>query len=338
MTATPVRKSPKRTPRPPREPGLGASMKPLQLKDRWRGYLANQQTVARQTLLRLLTQPASSMMTVLVIGIALALPVVMLVSLSNIEQLGRGWDGAAKISLFLKRDISDTSARALAGRLEERADIASVHFTSAADALLEFRQLSGYGEVLDSLESNPLPAVLVLTPAGRDAKAAASRVLFDELRMLPEVDQAKLDLEWVQRLHAMMQIGKRISLALGFLLALGVLLVIGNTIKLEVEARRDEIVVVKLVGGTDAFVRRPFLYTGSWYGLGGGITAWLILQLSMLLLSGPVSALSALYASEYSLTGLGFGNTIMLWLTSGFLGWMGAWLVVGRQLKSIEPR
>jgi cell division transport system permease protein len=136
----------------------------------------------------------------------------------------------------------------------------------------------------------------------------------------------------------MMQIGKRISLALGFLLALGVLLVIGNTIKLEVEARRDEIVVVKLVGGTDAFVRRPFLYTGSWYGLGGGITAWLILQLSMLLLSGPVSALSALYASEYSLTGLGFGNTIMLWLTSGFLGWMGAWLVVGRQLKSIEPR
>jgi cell division transport system permease protein len=338
MTATPVRKSPKRTPRPPREPGLGASMKPLQLKDRWRGYWANQQTVARQTLLRLLTQPASSMMTVLVIGIALALPVVMLVSLSNIEQLGRGWDGAAKISLFLKRDISDTSARALAGRLEERADIASVHFTSAEDALLEFRRLSGYGEVLDSLESNPLPAVLVLTPAGRDAKAAASRVLFDELRMLPEVDQAKLDLEWVQRLHAMMQIGKRISLALGFLLALGVLLVIGNTIKLEVEARRDEIVVVKLVGGTDAFVRRPFLYTGSWYGLGGGITAWLILQLSMLLLSGPVSALSALYASEYSLTGLGFGNTIMLWLTSGFLGWMGAWLVVGRQLKSIEPR
>lgn len=338
MTATPVRKSPKRVPTPPREPGLGASFNPVRLKDRWRGYWANQKSVARQTFLRLVAQPASSMMTVLVIGIALALPVVMLVGLANIEQLGRGWDGAARISLFLKRNVSDGEGRELANRLEQRSDIAAVQFTSAADALAEFRQLSGYGEVLDSLESNPLPAVLVLTPEGSDADAAASRALFDELGMLPEVDQAKLDLEWVQRLHAMMAIGKRVTLALAFLLSLGVLLVIGNTIKLAIEARRDEIVVVKLVGGTDAFVRRPFLYTGFWYGLGGGLTAWLILQLSLLLLAGPVSSLSDLYASEYSLTGLGFGNTVMLWLTSGLLGWMGAWLVVGRQLKSIEPR
>lgn len=338
MSATPTRRQPKRTPAPTREPGVGASIKALQLKDRWRGYWVNQKVVARQTLMRLAAQPASSMMTVLVIGIALALPVVMLVSLANIEQLGRGWDGAARISLFLKKNVSDDSARDLASRLQQRGDIDAVQFTSATEALDEFRTMSGYGEVLDSLESNPLPGVLVVTPAGRDVGADASRILFDELRMLSEVDQAKLDLEWVQRLHAMMDIGKRISLSLGFLLSLGVLLVIGNTIKLAIEARRDEIVVVKLVGGTDAFVRRPFLYTGFWYGLGGGITAWLILQVSMLLLAGPVSMLSGLYESEYSLAGLGFGNTLMLWLTSGFLGWMGAWLVVGRQLKSIEPR
>ena len=338
MSATPTRKQLRRTPTAPREPGAGASIKPVQLKDRWRGYWANQKAVARQTFLRLVAQPASSMMTVLVIGIALALPVVMLVSLANIEQLGRGWDGAARISLFLKRHISEENGRELAKRLQQRGDIAAVSFTSASEALDEFRRLSGYGEVLDALDSNPLPAVVVVTPEGHDADAIGSRALFDELRMLPDVDQAKLDLEWVQRLYAMMEIGKRISLALGFLLSLGVLLVIGNTIKLAIEARRDEIVVVKLVGGTDAFVRRPFLYTGFWYGLGGGITAWLILQLSMLLLAGPVSMLSDLYASEYSLIGLGFGNTLMLWLSSGFLGWMGAWLVVGRQLKSIEPR
>ncbi len=338
MSTTQTRKPIKRKPAPPREPGPGASKKPVQLKDRWHGYWANQKAVALQTLRRLKAQPASSLMTVLVIGIALALPVVMQVSLANIEQLGRGWDGSPKLSLFLKRNISEKEGRAFAQRLEQRENVASVQFTSAADALAEFRQLSGYGEVLDALDSNPLPAVLMLTPKGKSADAAGSRALLDELRMLPEVDQAKLDLEWVQRLHSMMRIGKRISLALGFLLALGVLLVIGNTIKLEIEARRDEIVVVKLVGGTDAFVRRPFLYTGFWYGLGGGITAWLILQFSLLLLSGPVSALSDLYASEYSLAGLGFGNTLMLWLTSGFLGWMGAWLVVGRQLKSIEPR
>lgn len=334
MTAT--RKAPKRKPTPPRERGPGASIKPLQLKDRWHGYWANQKAVARQTLLRLVAEPASSVMTVLVIGIALALPAVMLVSLANIEQLGRGWDGAARVSLFLQRNISESGGRDLAKRLEQRPDVAAVQFTSADDALLEFRQLSGYGEVLSSLDSNPLPAVLVLTPQA--AGAQASQVLYKELKMLPEVDQAKLDFEWLQRLHAMMEIGKRIALALGFLLALGVLLVIGNTIKLAIEARRDEIVVVKLVGGTDAFVRRPFLYTGFWYGLGGGIAAWLILQISLLLLAAPVSLLSDLYDSEYSLTGLGFGNTIMLWITSGFLGWMGAFLVVGRQLKSIEPR
>lgn len=337
MSAKSVRRPLKRKPSPPREPGPGASFKPVRIKDRWRGYWANQKTVARETLQRLLAQPASSLMTVLVIGIALALPVVMLVSLANIEKLGRGWEGAAKISLFLERNLSERDGQALAERLRQRPDVASLHYTSATEALAEFRALSGYGEVLDALDSNPLPAVIVVTPRQADVPAAV-RSLFAELEALPEIDQAKLDLEWVQRLQAMMQIGKRISLALGFLLALGVLLVIGNTIKLAVEARRDEIVVVKLVGGTDAFVRRPFLYTGFWYGLGGGIAAWIILQISLLLLAGPVSLLSDLYASNYSLTGLGFGNTVMLWLTSGFLGWMGAWLVVGRQLKSIEPR
>ncbi|WP_372781478.1 permease-like cell division protein FtsX [Litorivivens sp.] len=335
MSATPTRK-PRRSPPEQKTPGLGASLAPIGLKERWHGYWANQRQVGKQTLQRLLGEPASTAMTVLVIGIALALPLVMMVALSNIEQLGRGWDGSARISLFLDKKLNDRDSEAFASRLRQRPEIAAVDYRSSRQALDEFRSLSGYGDVLNSLDSNPLPAVVLITP--KDKAPAQSRLLLTMLSAMPEVAQAKLDLEWVQRLQAMMDIGKRITLAMAFLLVLGVLLVIGNTIKLAIEARRDEIVVVKLVGGTDAFVRRPFLFTGFWYGLGGGLVAWLILQISLLLVAGPVSALAGLYDSQYTLMGLGFGNTLMLWFTSGFLGWMGAFLVVGRQLKEIEPR
>ena len=338
MSASPTRKPVKSKPSEPKTPGAGASVKPIGFREKWQGYWANQRLVAGQTLRRLAKESASSAMTVLVIGIALALPVVMLVALANIEQLGRGWDGAAKISLFLDQKMSDTQAREFAEGLRSHAKIEVVEYRSSRQALEEFREMSGYGDVLNSLSRNPLPAVVLVTPAVSEGSAEISQALLQELSAKPQVAQAKLDLEWVQRLHAMMEIGKRITLALAFLLMLGVLLVIGNTIKLAIEARRDEIVVVKLVGGTDAFVRRPFLYTGFWYGLGGGVTAWVILQVSLLILAAPVSALAGLYGSEYSLIGLGFGNTLMLWLTSGLLGWMGAFLVVGRHLSGIEPR
>ncbi|MBB3048817.1 cell division transport system permease protein [Litorivivens lipolytica] len=338
MSANAARRPVKSKPSEPKTPGTGASVKPIGLREKWQGYWANQRLVAGQTLRRLVKEPASSAMTVLVIGIALALPVVMLVALANIEQLGRGWDGTAKISLFLDQKLSDADAQRFANSLKSQAGVEAVEYRSSREALDEFRVMSGYGDVLNSLSRNPLPAVVLVTPKASEQMAETSRQLLELLVAKPEVAQAKLDLEWVQRLHAMMEIGKRITLALAFLLMLGVLLVIGNTIKLAIEARRDEIVVVKLVGGTNAFVRRPFLYTGFWYGLGGGLTAWVILQASLLILAGPVSTLAGLYESEYSLIGLGFGNTVMLWITSGLLGWMGAFLVVGRHLSGIEPR
>jgi cell division transport system permease protein len=155
---------------------------------------------------------------------------------------------------------------------------------------------------------------------------------------LPQIDQAVLDLEWVQRLYSMMALGKRLVIALAALLALGVLLVVGNTIRLAIESRRDEIVIVKLVGGTNAFVRRPFLYTGLWYGLGGGILAWLIIGFGLFWLSSPVAELAGLYRSQFELQGLGIGDSLMMWLCGGLLGLAGAWLAVSRHLGAIEPR
>lgn len=315
----------------------GASQSRTSLGDRFSSYRAHHQIVASESFKRLLKTPVPSLITWLVIGIALALPTGLFVTLANVESVSSGWDGAAQISLFVNKVVSEQDSRKLAKELEQRSDIAEVEFISRSQALAEFQSLSGYGDVLEDLDRNPLPAVIVVKPVEEDISAAATERLFEELKALPQIEQAVLDLEWVQRLYSMMALGKRMTLALALLLSLGVLLVIGNTIRLAIESRRDEIVIVKLVGATNAFVRRPFLYTGLWYGLGGGLVSWLIITISLIGLSGPVAELAGLYQSEYKLQGLGFTDTLLLWLASAFLGLGGAWLAVSRHLGQIEP-
>lgn len=316
----------------------GASRARIAVGDRLQGWWSHHKLVAADSWRRLLATPAGTLMTWLVIGIALALPGGLFVGLSNVESLSKGWDGAAQISLFLHPSLSDRDGRELAQSIEQRPQVAGVRFISRDEALAEFRELSGYGEVLEQLDNNPLPAVIVVSPHEADINAAATETLFDALKALPQVDQAVLDLQWVQRLYSMMALAQRLTLALGLLLAVGVLLVIGNTIRLAIESRRDEILVVKLVGGTDGFVRRPFLYTGLWYGLGGGVVAWLIIQIGLWWLAAPVAHLADLYQSEFSLAGLGVSRSLLLWLSGALLGWLGAWLAVGRHLGAIEPR
>lgn len=316
----------------------GASHSRASGGDRLSSYISHHRLVARDSFQRLLATPIPSLMTWLVIGIAMALPGALYVGLSNVEAVSRGWDGAAQISLFVHKVVSEQDSRQLARKIEQRPDVAAVEYISRDQALAEFQQLSGYGEVLEHLDDNPLPAVIVVRPVEENISALATEQLFNELNALPQIDQAVLDLEWVQRLYSMMALGKRMTLALAALLALGVLLVVGNTIRLAIESRRDEIVIVKLVGGTNAFVRRPFLYTGLWYGLGGGVLAWAIITISLFWLGGPVAELAGLYQSQFELRGLGFGDSLLMWLCGGLLGLLGAWLAVGRHLGAIEPR
>ena len=335
-----MRKPPRSAPvkKETRSKDKGASQSRASVGDQFNGYISHHRLVAKDSFKRLLAAPVSSVMTWLVIGIALALPGGFFVALSNIEAVSRGWDGAAQISLYMHKIVQEQDGRALARKLEARVDITEVVFISPTQALEEFQHLSGYGEVLQHLDTNPLPAVLVVRPVEKSGTAESTNQLYLELKALPQVEQAVIDMEWVQRLYTMMALGKRMTLALAAILSLGVLLVIGNTIRLAIESRRDEIVIVKLVGGTDAFVRRPFLYTGLWYGLGGGLVAWLIISIGLLWLSGPVAALAGLYQSDFGLQGLGFGDTLLLWLSASLLGLMGAWLAVGRHLGAIEPR
>lgn len=328
---------PRSSARPPPPRRDGATQIRGRLVARLHSWLEHHRQTAVDSFRRLLAAPAASVMTWLVIGIALALPGALFVALQNLEDLSSGWDGAAQMSLFAVPSLSESEGLALARQIEARPDVLATRYISQRDALAEFRSMSGYGEVLDGLEDNPLPAVISVRPREDRIDAAAVQQLFEDLRVLPQIDQAVLDLAWVQRLYSLMEVGRRLTLALALLLSLGVLLVIGNTIRLAIESRRDEVVVVKLVGGTDAFVRRPFLYTGLWYGLGGGLLAWLIISVAILWLGPATAGLADLYDSDFALSGLGLGNALALWVTGGLLGWLGAWLAVGRHLMEIEP-
>ncbi|NNF96059.1 MAG: cell division protein FtsX [Halobacteria archaeon] len=281
--------------------------------------------------------PFATLMTTAVIGIALALPSGLHVVLKNAQQLSGGWDGAAQISLFLKRTVPDDEANRLARQIQKLPEVASVSYISRREALQEFQRLSGFGDALEALQDNPLPSVLVIRPTPAASTPAATEKLLQRLQGYPPVDIAQLDMQWVKRLYVIMELVRRGVVVLAALLALAVLLVVGNTIRLAIQNRRDEIVVMKLIGGTDAFIRRPFLYTGFWYGLFGGVIAWLLVSLSLSILSDPVERLTGLYQSQFELSGLDATTTGMLIGTSILLGLAGSWLAVGRHLRDIEP-
>jgi cell division transport system permease protein len=315
-----------------------ASPRRISRRDRFAAYTLHHRQVAHDSLLRLLRNPFGSLATWLVIGIALALPGALYLALDNVARLGGRWDGAPQISLFLQQTLDEAAGQTVKLKIAQRGDVAHVEYISREQALAEFRSQSGFGQAIDQLDANPLPAVISVRPLVAQRGADAVQRLFNDLKALPEVERAVLDMEWVQRLYALLEIGQRVAFGLAAMLGVGVILVIGNTIRLAIESRRDEILVVKLVGGTNAFVRRPFLYTGAWFGLGGGAMACLVLSLALLWLGDPVARLASLYHSEYSLTGLGLHRVLALLIGGAVLGWLGAWLAVGRHLGDIEPR
>jgi cell division transport system permease protein len=287
---------------------------------------------------RLWLQPFATLLTVIVIGIALALPACLHVLVQNVRNASGGWNNALDISVYMKPGATLEQTKRAADRIEQRRDVDEVTVIEADAALAEFRKNSGFGAALEALKDNPLPHALVVRPdiGFRDSTHVA--LLTGELRKLDGVDIVQLDTEWVSRFNAILDVVRRgVFLAAG-LFALGILVIVGNTIRLDIENRRDEIEVTKLVGGSDAFVRRPFLYNGVWYGLAGGLTAGIIVVVVVATLSAPVQRIAGLYGSQFELQGVGLLGWLALLAGGVALGWLGSFIVATRELREIEPK
>ena len=286
---------------------------------------------------RLSRSPIGTLMTAAVIGIALAMPSGLHLLVDNVRQLSSSWDGSASISLFLNEDVSDEQAEAVRRQVALRPDVAETRLIDRAQALEEFRGLSGFGQAIELLDQNPLPAVVVVRPREHVQGAEAVSRMAAELQAYREIELAQVDLQWVERLSAITGTIERGVVILAVLLSGAVLLIVGNTVRLEIQSRHSEIEIVKLVGGTDAFIRRPFLYEGIWYGLlGAGIALSLVLG-SLYLLDSPVKHLAGLYESQFSLAVIDPLSLFGMVFGGPLLGLAGAWLAVSRHLADIQP-
>ncbi len=309
------------------------------LRSPWRpgAWLQRHLQVFFASLGRLWRRPLGNAMSILVIAIAMALPAGLHLLVLNLERLAGNWQGGASATLFLRQGIGEEAVAALVRELRADPRTGRLEHRTPEQALEEFRHHSGLGEAVALLEENPLPHVLLLRPADPQIASDAFAAWLEALGSRPEVERALADLEWVRRFQALLAVAERGTRILSALLALAVLLVIGNTIRLEIQSRRQEIEIIKLVGGSHAFIRRPFLYEGFWYGLLGGLLALLLVILSLRLLAGPVESLARLYGSAFALQGPD-GFTVLAVLGAGVvLGVVGAWLAVQRQLDEIEP-
>lgn len=287
---------------------------------------------------RLARQPFASALTIVVIGIALALPAALYLTVENMRAVTAGLGDTVQLSVYLRMSTTPERAREVGRGIRARVEVEEATLVSPDQGMEEFRQLSGIGEAVTALDENPLPWVVKLKPVATHSSAAAIEALAETLRRLPEADLVEADTAWVRRLHAILDTLRQFALLVGATLAAGVLAIVGNTIRLDIHNRRAEIEVTKLVGGSNAFVRRPFLYSGIWQGLGGGLLAFGLIALGISLLALPVARLAAAYGSTVALIGLTPREAGILVGGGALLGLVGAWLAAAYHLRRIEPR
>ena len=292
---------------------------------------------ALSSLGRLWQRRGATLLTVLVMGLALALPLLLHLAVRNVEHFGGSLEEARELSVFFRPDAAKPDVDGLREALRQVDGVANVELRSPDDGLAELKQLPGFADAMDLLDANPLPPVLLVAPH-ETAKREAIEAIAATARAAPGVDFVQYDLEWRERLTRALAVAKRLVLVVGALLALGALLVVGNTIRLDVQGRADEIAIVQQLGGSKGFVRRPFLYAGCWYGLMAGLLALACVVAAQLALAQPVAELAASYGSELALRGLDARSVLAAMAAGIMLGWLGAWAACGRHLARGGPR
>lgn len=312
----------------------GARGSSVSLMDKWRSYKYHHRATLQSSFAKMLREPLQTFLTVVVIAIALTLPTALYISVENIRQLSGGIESSAQMTVFVKKGARTGAIEKLGEQLQKMPGVAAVSYISAQSALEEFTALSGFGSALKHLDENPLPEAFLVQPLLLNDTAT----LVAGIRQITLVEDVQLDMAWLRRLDALLDMGRKLVLALGAALGIGVILVVGNTIRLAIQSRRDEIVIVKLVGGTDAYVRRPFLYSGLLFGFFGALIAALMLFCLGLWLEPSVNKLASLYQSQFRLRGLGVSECIVLLGIGGTVGLVGAWISVSQHMRDIKPR
>lgn len=298
-------------------------------------WLAQHVRACLFSLSQIYQNPIGSVLTMAVIGVSLSLPAGLYLLLDNAGRVTANWGGNMQITLFLDPQLSEREITSLMDDLHQNKSIDTIKLINADAALEEYRQYSGFNEALTALDKNPLPAVIMLNPTRTAISSGQGEELLQYLQNLKAVETAQFDRQWANRLFVFIEIFQRVIIILSTLLAFAVLLIIGNTIRLAIYNRRTEIEINKLFGATDAFIQRPFLYSGFIHGLGGSFMAWFLLVASIQLLEDPVLKLSGLYASNFQLFSLRAGEVLLLLVIGGLLGLFGSWLAVQRNFKAI---
>ncbi len=286
---------------------------------------------------RLVRNPFNSSLTIIVMSIAISLASGFYLLVVNLQQLTGNIEATNQISLYLKSNVNNKVGQRLAKKIRQNNNLENVEFISKDKALQEFKVYSGFGDALNALDSNPLPAVIQVLPKNSLDDLHAIENLMAKFNKYPQVDYAQMDMQWVKRLQSMMLIIQRSVFLLSLLLGFAVLFITGNTIRLELQNRSDEVLVSKLVGATDSFIQRPFLYTGFWLGLFSGLIAWILVSIMLLVLKTPIKQLSILYNGTFELIYLSFSATFYLLVIASCLGVIGSWIVLRSQLKKIQP-
>jgi cell division transport system permease protein len=301
-----------------------------------KAWLRDHARATADALRRLVQTPMASGLNILVIGVALSLPAGVYLVLSQLQSFTRQLTTDPQISIFLELDADARNVESIDEKLRNHPDVGNYRFIPRARALAELKRSAGLSDVLDNLKQNPLPDAFVATSV--DSKPETLERLRDTAIKWPKVAHVQLDSEWARKLDATLRLGRTAILILGLLLASALVAVTFNTIRLQILTRREEIEISKLIGATNPFVRRPFLYFGGLQGLAGGLMAWGVLSGAVLLLNRDLATLAALYSASFRIASLRWGDAMSLLLFSALLGWLGAWLSVTRHLWQFEPR
>lgn len=297
----------------------------------------NQHLQALQLVIsRMRRNAGAAIMMCCVMGVTLCLPGILYIIVDNLNRLAGDIQSEPRISLFLKLDSTPGTIAKLDKQLQNHPEIKSYRFVNKDTAWQQLQENSGTADVAGDLEKNPLPDAYFVQPKTLDP--AAVDHLQKEMQQWPGVELAQVDANWVKRLYSLLQLGKKAILVLAALLGFALIAIIGNTIRLQILTQREEIEVSKLMGATDNFIRRPFLYAGAFYGLGGGLAAWLLLAGVITIFNYSVTDIAAQYASNFHLQLPLWQVNLGLIISAIGLGWLGSYIAVGRSLAQFNPK